>query len=87
MQAGFQDGKGIELSQDRERKMLSLTTRQAAGFIDGRTEKGQGTDQRYHAGGISRWTGDRVVTGQEKKNAQLTKDTVQVGFQDGQVIE
>jgi hypothetical protein len=39
---------------------------------DGNPERKYSVDQRYHAGGISRWTGDRVVTGQGKKIAQLS---------------
>ncbi len=79
MQVGFQDGKGIEQSRDRERKMPSLPTRQEAGFIGGWTERGWESEkeihsyQRYRADGISISKGDRVATGQEKKNNQLTK--------------
>ncbi len=54
---------------------------------DGNPERKYSAYQRYHAGGISRWKGDRVVTGLENKNAELTKDTMQVGFQDGKGIE
>jgi hypothetical protein len=66
--------------------MLSLPTRQEAGFIggwrkgDANPERKYSAYQRYHAGGISRWTGDRVVTGQGKKMLSLPKIPCRRGF-------
>jgi hypothetical protein len=69
-------------SGDQEKEILSLPTGKGTEFIgrwtdgDRNLERKYAAYQRYHAGGTSRWKGERVVTGQGKKNAQLTKDTM-----------